>query len=160
MWGEFANPKPLLSILESINFLPDTVMLFYFPLFSILLLGFHSPVLSAGGWLQCFPRRGLCLCQPTITFPAELPILYFSSWCFSDIYSSTNSSFWKLIQHALKATFSAITEAQFSQRLWQRNFSILVYLEKAMLLRFVLFANHYYCWMQYVSAGYITCPLQ
>lgn len=126
MWGEFTNPKPPLSVLESINFLPDTVMLFYFPLFSILLLGFHSPVLSAGAWLQCFARRGLCLCQPTITFPAEMANSFFSLLVFLRHLFLSEFILWKLIQHALKATFSAITEVQFSQRLWQRNFSILV----------------------------------
>lgn len=77
MRGERTNPKPLASVLESISFLPDIFMLFHFPLFSVLLPGYRSPKLSVGGWLQCFARRSLCLCQPTITFPAEMTKSFF-----------------------------------------------------------------------------------
>ena len=89
MRGERTNPKPLASVLESISFIPDIFMLFHFPLFSVLLPGYRSPKLSVGGWLQCFARRSLCLCQPTITFPAEMTkSFFFFSLCYSDIYFS------------------------------------------------------------------------
>lgn len=72
--------KNLLQMfLESISFLPDIFMLFHFPLFPALLLGYRSPCLPAGGRSQCFSRQGLCLCRPTITFPAEMAKFFFSS---------------------------------------------------------------------------------
>lgn len=146
MWGELTNPKPLGSVLESISFLPDIFMLFHFPLFSVLLLGYRSPMLSAGSWLQCFARRGLCLCQPTITFPAEMAKSFFFSLCYSDIYFSLHSSFENMYSVLSRQTFWITTDAQFSQKLWQHNFS----LKKLLLLMFVLFANPCPCWRQRV----------
>lgn len=75
--------KPLTSVLESISFLPDVFMPFPFSLFLPLAHGYRSPKLSAGGWLQCFAvRRGLCLCQPSITFPAEMDKSFSFLPCF------------------------------------------------------------------------------
>lgn len=125
-WGELMNPKPLASVFESISFLSDIFMPFHFPLFSVLFLGYHSPKLSAGGLLQCFARRGLCLCQPTITFPTERAKSFFFSPCFSDICSSLHSSFENQYSKLSRHYFWTITDARPCQKMWQHNFCFFV----------------------------------
>lgn len=146
MLGGLMNPKPLASVLESISFLPDIFTLFHFPLFSVLLLGYRSPKLSAGGWLQCFARRGLCLCQPTITFPAEMDKSFFFSLCFSDIFLSLHSSCENIYSMLSRQHFEPLQMQNSAKGCDSTIFPFYFFFSLKSSLLFVLFANPHPCW--------------
>lgn len=93
--------------------------------------------------LQCFARRGSCLCQPTITFPAEMAKSFLFSWCFSDIYFTLNSFFENIYSILSKATFWTVNRCTMQPKVVTTQFFIF-FLLKVLLLMFVLFVNP--CW--------------